>query len=301
MPLKITKSSDPIEVKNITLLIWGQPGVGKSSTAFTSANVLMLDCDNGAYRSAFRKDAVQVDSWNDIANISADDLKGYDTVAVDTVGRLLDFLAADIISSNPKMGSRGALSLQGYGQLKSQFAAWAKRLRTMGKDIVMIAHDKEEKRGDDTVFRPDIQGGSYGEVFKVADAVGYLYMSEKGRTLDFNPTAKWEGKNVAALPPLMIPDYRAEPAFLAGVIQQIKDSMNQLSAEGKMIADMVAHERKVIEAAVSAEDLNKLIDRSNGLLDAAQAPVKRLIMTHAKTLGIEFDKKAGAFVEVQAA
>lgn len=297
MPLRITKSSDPIEVKHIKVMLYGQPGVGKTSTAFTAHNVLLLDCDNGAYRSSFRKDAVQVESWADIATIAAEDLAAYDTVVIDTVGRLLDYLAADIIRNSPKMGYNGALSLQGYGQLKSQFASWIKRLTTMGKDVVMIAHDKEDKRGDEVAIRPDIQGGSYGEVFKIADAVGYMYMSELGKTLDFNPTSKWEGKNVAALPAIKIPDYRVDGEFFAGVLTQIKDSMNQLSEEGKMLADMVSKEREALDKVADVAALNKSAEHSQTLPKAVQAPVKKLIMDRAKVLGFAFDKKAGAFVE----
>lgn len=296
MALKITKSSETIEVKHVKVMLYGQPGLGKTSTAFTAANVLLLDCDNGAYRSGFRKDTVQVEAWSDIANIAADDLQGYDTVAIDTVGRLLDFLAADIIKGNPKMGYNGALSLQGYGQLKSQFAQWIKRLTTMGKDIVMIAHDKEDKRGDEVAIRPDIQGGSYGEVFKIADAVGYMYMSEKGKTLDFNPTTQWEGKNVAAIPAITIPDFRVEPAFFAGVLTTIKESMNQLSEEGRLIAGMVDAKRREIESIETPEDLNKAVEAVQGLPKPAQAPVKRLIMNRADALGVAYDKKAQAFV-----
>ena len=297
MALVITKSSDPIEVKNIKVMLYGQPGVGKTSTAFTASNVLLLDCDNGAYRSGFRKDAVQVDSWKDIAGISPEDIKAYDTIAIDTVGRLLDFLAADIMRGNSKMGYNGALSLQGYGQLKSQFAQWVKTLGTMGKDIVMIAHDKEDKRGDEVAIRPDIQGGSYGEVFKIADSVGYMYRGEQGNVLDFNPSTRWEGKNVAGLAPIQIPDYRVEPDFFAGVISGIKASMNALSAEGKMIADMVAHERKAINAIDTADGLNNAVDKVAGLLQQAQNPVKKIIMDRAKVIGIQFDKQAKRFIQ----
>lgn len=295
MPLKITKASEPIEVKNVKVMLYGQPGVGKSSTAFTAANVLLLDCDNGAYRSHFRKDSVPVSSWKDIANITQEDLQGYDTVAIDTVGRLLDFLAADIIQGNPKMGYNGALSLQGYGQLKSLFASWVKRLTTMGKDIVMIAHDKEDKRGDEVAIRPDIQGGSYGEVFKIADAVGYMYRGERGNVLDFNPSTRWEGKNVAALDPIDIPDYKREPEFFAEILVKMKDAMNTLSEEGKMIADVVAKERQKIAKIEDAEGLNKAVDAVQSLMDQAQHPVKKLIMDRATALGVTYDKKAGEF------
>src|SRR5438094_161444 len=117
--LKIIKASEPIKVERINLCLYGPPGLGKSSLAFTAKDPLLLDCDGGAYRAANRKDTVPVSKWADIISITAEDLKPYKTVVVDTAGRALDFLTADIIAANPKMGRGGALTLQGFGELKA--------------------------------------------------------------------------------------------------------------------------------------------------------------------------------------
>lgn len=294
---KVTRADEAIEVTTAKILLYGQPGIGKTSTAFTAKDVLLLDCDNGAYRSAFRKDAVEVSSWSDIAEISEKDIEEYSTIAIDTVGRLLDYLAAAIIEANPKMGFNGALSLQGYGQLKSQFASWIKRLTTMGKNIVMIAHDKEDKNGDETVVRPDIQGGSMHEVFKLTDAVGYLYHNGKSPILDFNPTSKWLGKNVAKLDAIAVPDFNQNGSFLDETISQIVQAMNMMSAEGKMIADTVKAQREEISKIQTAEGLNEAIQTANALAKPAMVQVKKIILDHSKTLEVEFDKDKGAFVE----
>ena len=296
MPLQIVKSDEVITVKNAIAMLYGQPGIGKTSTAFTADSTLLLDCDSGAHRSAFRKDIVQVGSWKDIANITTEDLEPYKTVAVDTVGRLLDYLSADIIQSNTKMGFNGALTLQGYGQLKTQFAQWAKGLRSQGKDLIFIAHDKEDKRGDELAVRPDIQGGSYGEVFKIADAVGYMYRGDKTNILDFNPTTVWEGKNVAHLEPIAIPDFNAEPDFFAGVLTKIKDSMNQMSEEGRAIAKMVEKIKANSDKAETPEDLNKILDDMNTLPDVAVRSAKRIIWNRCRNLGLNYDSEKSCFV-----
>ena len=158
MALKIIRADEPIKVDQLVVTIYGPPGLGKSTLAFSANNALLLDFDRGAHRAANRGDSVQVDSWNDVTSISEADLSNYSTVAVDTAGRALDQLSADIIRRNPKMGRGGALTLQGYGQLKSEFTAWLKHLRTMGKDVVLIAHSSEDKSGDDIIERIDMQG-----------------------------------------------------------------------------------------------------------------------------------------------
>ena len=119
MALKIIKRDEPIEVKQIVSTIYGAPGIGKTSTAFTAEKPLLLDFDAGAYRSANRQDCVQPQMWDDVLNITADDLKPFKTVVVDTVGRALDMLTAYIVEQDPKMKQRGGeLTLKGYGRLK---------------------------------------------------------------------------------------------------------------------------------------------------------------------------------------
>lgn len=151
MALKITKATDTIEVKNLTVCIYAAPGIGKSTLAFTADSPLLIDFDQGAYRAGNRGDVVQVSSWSDVASITAEDLKPYKTLVVDTAGRALDALTAAIIADNPKMGRGGALTLQGFGELKARFIAWTKMIRSFGLDVVLISHADEQRSGDEII------------------------------------------------------------------------------------------------------------------------------------------------------
>src|SRR5690606_10653581 len=188
MALKITKATDTIEVKNLTVCIYAVPGVGKSTLAFTADRPLLLDFDQGAYRAGNRGDVVQVSSWDDVVSITAEDLKPYKTLVVDTAGRALDSLTASIIEGNPKLGRGGALTLQGFGELKARFIAWTKLIRSFGLDVLLVSHADEQRSGDELIERLDIQGGSKNEIYKAADVMGRLYLSQGKRMLNFNPT-----------------------------------------------------------------------------------------------------------------
>lgn len=297
MPLKITRGSDPILISAVKVVIYGQPGVGKTSLGFTAKNPLLLDADKGSHRSAFRQDSVLIETWDDIAVIQPSDIADYDTIIVDTVGRILDILSADIIKKNPKHANGESLSLQGYGQLKGRFTRWLTSLTDLGKNVVLIAHEKEEKKGDDIIKRPDAAGASYHEIFKVADSIGYMYFSResKGAVLDFNSSGDWIAKNVAQLEPMVMPNFNQEPQFFQGILDTILSSVNALSEEGKAVADAVSEfrDRGFVDEDFVTQRYLEVVDMEDG---PVKTQCKALVRKAAKDLSLTFDQERNAFV-----
>lgn len=294
--LKITKSSQPIEVKTLVTVIYSPPGLGKTSMGFTAEKPLLLDFDKGAHRAKNRRDVVQVEKWADVADMTAEDFAGYSTVVVDTAGRALDVLSVDIIKGNPKMGRGGALSLQGYGELKSKFSAWVKHVRSFGLDVVLLAHSDESRNGDETIERLDVQGGSKGEIYKSADVMGRIYLANGRRTLNLSPTDTAFGKNPGQLPALEVPDYeKATELFLAGVIAQTKAALNTLSAEQAAAAAGLAGWAERIEKAATAEDFNGLIAPTKAADEAVRDNVRRMLHKAATAKGLVPNKATGGY------
>lgn len=297
MALRIIRSTDPITVSRLNLCIYAAPGFGKTSISFTADRPLLLDFDRGAHRAANRKDTVQVDRWEDVASITADDLADFNTVVVDTAGRALDVLTADIIRRNPKAGRGGALTLQGYGTLKAEFVAWLKHLNSLGKDVVLIAHMDEQRNGDEIIERLDVQGGSKGEIYKAADAMGRLSIRDGKRMLNFSPTDSQFGKNPGQLDPLEVPHPERAPEFLAGVIQQIKDKLNAMTEEQREAQAALEKWRTNLADVEDADGINGLLDAAKSSSRAAQI----LLHDRATALGLTFDKKVGEYVATKAA
>jgi len=292
--LKITRASDPITVDRLNMVIYGPPGIAKTSLAFTAEAPLLLDFDNGSHRAANRKDVVRVSSWGDIANIDASDLEPFKTIIVDTAGRALDALSVDIIKANPKHGRGGALTLQGFGELKSRFGAFLKLLNSFGKDVVLIAHMDEQRNGDDVIERLDVQGGSKGEIYKTADAMGRLVIENKQRWLVFSPTDAAFGKNPGQLDPLKVPHFETADfeGFLGRVIQQTKDRLNEASAAQKEAVAEQEWFRDAISKIGSVDQLNGLLGR------VANAPkaCKVMLRDKAAALGAHYDTSRNEFV-----
>lgn len=294
MVLKITRAADPITVERLNMVIYGPPGIAKTSLAFTAADPLLLDFDNGSHRAANRKDVVRVSEWGDVAGMTAEDLASFKTVVVDTAGRALDALSVDIIRSNPKHGRGGALTLQGYGELKSRFGSFLKLLNSFGKDVVLIAHMDEQRNGDDVIERLDVQGGSKGEIYKSADAMGRLVIANGQRWLRFSPTDAAFGKNPGQLEPLQVPHFEAPEftTFLAGVIQTTKDRLNALSEDQKAAQEEQEWFRTTLPTIHTAEHLNGLLGRAN----TAGAACRAMVRERGKELGLAYDQATKAFV-----
>lgn len=296
MALRIVRSSDPLSVENIILTLYAAPGLWKTSIAQTAKDPLTLDFDKGIYRAFNRRDAVQIASWSDVANMTAEDLAPYSTVVVDTAGRALDVLSADIIVANPKAGKfDGSLSLQGFGTLKSRFAQWVSFLQSIKKDLVLVAHMDEQKNGDDTLERIDAQGASKNEIYKKSDAMCRIRLDGKDqRYLDFDPRQGGFGKNPAQLPKIPIPDLKDNPQFLARVIDQIKASINAMTAEQAEAVKEQEQWNEAVSSAANPEDftlLSKLAGERK-----YDAGMKKALIAAAEAKGFEFDKGTKAFV-----
>lgn len=291
MALRIVRSSDPIRVTRLNVCIYAAPGLGKTSISFTADKPLLFDFDRGAHRAANRKDIVQVESWDDVAHITAEDLADFNTIIVDTAGRALDVLSADIIKRNPKMGRGGALTLQGFGQLKAEFVAWLKMLNSFGKDVVLIAHMDEQRNGDEIIERLDVQGGSKGEIYKAADAMGRLSIRDGKRMLNFSPTDAAFGKNPGQLEPLEVPHPDRDPTFLASVIERIKARLNEMTEEQREAQALIEQWRLAANDIEDADGFNAVLPQVKDLPRAVQA----IVADAAKKRGLVFNKKTGQY------
>lgn len=300
--MRIIKGIEPIPVDHPVFLLFAQPGWCKTSLGYSAKRPLLLDFDKGAHRAANRRDTLVIDSWEDVIELMASDgaLDDYDTLVVDTVGRCIDVMIAHIAKTQPKLAPGGNPSLQGWGKLKADFRLWIASLRSLGKDVLLVAHDKEDKDGDTRIVRPDIAGGSYGEVFKVADFVGYGQIVGRNRVLDFNPTDRWVGKNPANWPPFQIPPVAKATTFMADLFDQGRDALGNLSDESAQMMRQVETWREKIAAFTTAQQFTDAIPLVNAIdTPMVQLQVKKLLLDTATAKSFTFDTKAKQFVEAK--
>lgn len=264
MALKIVSAAEPMRVENLIVFIYGDPGIGKTSLAFSAKNPILFDFDRGAHRAGkFRKDTVPVSCWADVASISAEDLEAYDSIILDTAGRLLDVIIADLVKDqkNCRKNSK-ELSIQGYGALNKRFSHWLNLIRSFGKDVILLAHAAEDRKGEELIIRPDMVGGSKKEAYKVADLMGYMttIQGEQGAeiSLNFSPSTAHHAKDSGAIGNITLPGLDKNPTALADIVQQAKDHINSLSESQVLALQQLEQYRMACMAAENADDLNDL-------------------------------------------
>lgn len=296
--MRIIKAVEPIPVDHPVFLIFGQPGIGKSSLGYSCKDPLILDFDKGAHRAANRRDTLVIDAWSDVNELmDSDAIAPYSTLVPDTIGRALDVLTAHLGASDFKKFPGGIPSQQGWGVLKNAFKAWMGALRLRGKDVCLIAHNKEDKDGDTALMRPDIVGGSLGEVLKSADFIGFLYMNGRDRVLDFNPTDRWFGKNPANWKPIKVPSVEKAGSFMAELFDMGREALGNISDESARITAAVADWRTKFDNFTTVDECNAAIT-DTGKIEAPiiQAQAKKLLLDRAKALQFKFDSKAKKFI-----
>lgn len=297
MTINITTASEPITVETICLTVYSQPGLGKTSLAFTAKNPLMLDFDKGSYRAVDRGDVVQVSKWSDVAGIKGEDLDGYDTIIIDTVGKALDALGADIIAKSPKLAYGGALNQQGWGQLGVRFGAFLKLLRGFGKDIVLVAHMTEKNDGEAVKERLTIQGGSQNLVLTDSDVIARISIIDKQRNLVFSPTETAYGKDPGGIGSVIVPD-ASKPEFgtyLADTIASIKEGLNSLSEAQLERKGEVQWFKDQLPEMKTDEEINAVLGRAKKV----GRDVAKMVVDRADELGLHYDSDVQGYVYLE--
>lgn len=306
----IRKPSELEAKQTITTLIYGQPGVGKTTLAVSSPNAVLFDYDGGVQRinGAHQTLTVQIRSWEDTGAALDEIAAQYpetQTIVIDTVGKMLDYMGEYIMRTNSRMKKGdGTLSLQGYGLRKAMFIEFIKKTAVLGKNIIFVAHEKEEKRGDDTVKRPDIGGSSANDLVKELDLVGYMSMLGSERAIAFNPTEAYYAKNTCNLPavtkiPVVVDEAGmavGDNNFIRRVLATYRKSQAETQEKTREYDKLVVNIKTAVGMANDAKGLNDILDS----LEKTQVYNSRMVgeklcAARAKALEVKFNSVSGRY------
>ena len=306
----LIKKPNELTVKTtLSALIYGQPGMGKTTLALSAPNPVLFDYDGGIHRvnAAHRVPTVQITSWEETNEVlSSEEIEEFDTIVIDTAGKMLSFMDKFIIQTNPKMRKNdGTLSLQGYGVRKNMFINFVNQVSLMGKSVIFVAHEREEKNGDDKQIRPEIGGSSAGDLIKELDLVGYMEAIGKDRTISFDPCEKFYGKNTCNLPsrikiPVIIDSsgqITGKNDFMTNVILTYKEyqaKQTELSSVYDTVVDAIRDTVEQVTDQVSANEARTAILNMTHVFDSK---LRGSILPNekCKKLGLKFNKASNLY------
>lgn len=294
--MPILRKEESLPERPVVIVLYGEPGIGKTSLFNTASNPLLLDFDRGVDRSINRQDTLLVSRWEDVqAEEKAGTFANYATIGIDTAKAALDdFLMAYVVKQDYKNAKN---KLAAYGAIGDEFKIFVSNRRGENADLVIIAHAKDEKEGDVLKKIPDVTGQSYNLLLRIADQVGYMKTVNNKRTIQFEPTDTTIGKNVARLPVIEIPDESSHDfkTFMADLITNVKVAIREMSeAQREALAKMETYQNEVTECQ-DPEELTSLLAVAKELPPSYCAVIEKLIIERSKALGFVVNKEKKCF------
>lgn len=294
--------------KKIRMLIAGYPGIGKTTLALSAPKPLYIDVDLSAERinrdvlnmaagitqprdyDELRKD-LGLGATDIEMNVVRQNLSPFETIVIDTGGKLLTIMGQYGKKIEPKYGQRdGSLSLKGYGWLGKEFQRFLDHcIYVLDKHIVIVFHTVEDKDGDDTRLRIKAEGSSKNSVWEVMDLGGFMEMRGNARTIGFSNCERYFAKGTRGIHGVMtVPELT--PGTPNDFLTKLFTQYNAVSAQ------------EMEQAAAAREAYDAAMDQGRAILDlisdaesANEAMAEFAQIDHAltskKELGVMWNQK----------
>lgn len=302
----ITKPNElKFDDKKLSVILAGVPGIGKTTLALSSPNPLLIDLDKGISRveARYRKDTDVVNTFEELkADLTTNDLSAYETIIIDTGGKLLEMLKPVVIAKDPKNGKRdGNLSLQGYGAVKREFASFINFVKGLNKHLVIIFHATEVNLENDTTgLRIRIEGSSRDDVWDDIDIGGFIEMNGKKRTIGFSNCDRYYAKGTHGIHGVYdIPTLEngSKNDFLTKLFNKIKNDLNAETEELNNYTETMKALMPSIENSTNVEELNlaygEVVNASHYL--TSKEELWFALNEKAKKLGLKYVKADNKF------
>ena len=301
----IVKPSEmKFEGKKLFIIVAGVPGIGKTTLALSAPKPLLIDLDKGVDRveTRYRTDTDVVSSYEELrSDLEKADLSPYETIVIDTGGKLLEMLKPVVIARDPKNAqTNGDLSLKGYGAVKKMFNEFVTFVKSLNKHLVMVFHATEVADGETTKLRIRMEGKSRDEVWDSVDIGGFMEMRGNKRTIGFSNCDRYYAKGTHGIHGVYdIPTLANgnNNTFLTDLIDKV---LNDLTSDNKEFTEYQELMRTLLPHITNADNarlLNKAYDevkKANHKL-TSKNELWNALNERAKALGLEYDKDRNVF------
>ena len=292
------------ENKKFTVIVAGLPGIGKTTLACSAPKPLLIDLDKGVSRVnvQHRVDTDVVDTYEELVeDLRTADLSAYETIIIDTGGKLLEMLKPVVIAEDAKNGKRdGNLSLQGYGAVKRKFAEFTSFVKSLNKHLIYVFHATEVKLLDDTTgLRIRMEGSSKDEVWDDVDIGGFVEIIGKKRTIGFSNCDRYYAKGTHGIHGIYeIPELTEgkKNTFFADLFTKIRKDLQKDADEFEKYKS-VMNLKAFIEKIENVEDLNKMFEKVKSAEHhlTSKKELWFALEQQGKKIGATYDKETDCF------
>lgn len=297
--------------KNFSMILYGPPGIGKTTLALSAPDPILIDFDHGISRvkAQHRKATMVCKTYEEVlSDVERPEIASFRTFVIDTGGSFVTYLQDWAMRTNPAQNRQknGALSLKGFGAVKQEFQRFTGYVRdVMRKNIIYVFHSDEQKDKDgNPIQRLLCEGAVRNIVWQPCDFGGYMQMIGTRRVISFTPETEFFAKGCYGIEGQReIPTLRQTDTndFLTRLFEEARSNIeadNEAFApvreQYKQTMQSVRDALDAVTDAQTATDAASYVASLTHVL-TSQKEARALLKEKTDSIGLKWNKEAGKY------
>lgn len=293
--------------KKFSVILYGSPGVGKTTLALSAPDPILIDFDRGISRvkAQHRKATIVCDTYEDVLkDMASPEIASCQTIIVDTGGSFVSFLQDWAMRANPAVNKQknGAISLKGFGAVKSEFNRFTYNVKdVMNKNVIYVFHSQERTDKDGNAQqRLMCEGAAKNTVWTPCDFGGFVQIIGNDRVVCFSPEQEFFAKGCHgitgrySIPQLNTAD---KNDFLTRLFEQAKANIaaenDVFIPQKEQYNTVMSQVKSIIGGVTNIESANVAWKQIPALEHALTSKKEAAAMLKAKTteLGLKYTRE----------
>lgn len=297
--------------QRFSAIIYGSPGVGKTTLALSAPNPVLIDFDRGIsrVRAQHRKATIVCNTYEDVlSDIASPEMVEYETIVIDTGGSFVTFLKDWAFRTQPGCKTKAGdfNGLKGFGFVKNEFNSFTDRIKTaLNKNVIYVFHSQEQSDKDgNPTQRLLCEGSVRNTVWNPCDFGGYVQILNGKRYICFSPEQEYFAKGCHGITGKWeIPELG--PDGVNNLMSRLfETAKHNIAAENELFAPQKEKYEAAMEQGTALIETVVDVDSANEALPAFQAiehglsSQKELLAlwnANAKKHGLFYDKVLGKY------